>query len=49
MSDKSIQNQEQSARERLGWLSLVAIAVAFPTLFFLCVWFPIWMGWTDVY
>lgn len=33
-------------KENIGWLSLTLIMVAFPTLFFLCVFFPIWIGMT---
>jgi hypothetical protein len=30
----------------MGWVSLVVIMLAFPVLFFLCVFFPIWVGIT---
>ncbi len=33
-------------REAFGWLQLALIILLFPCLFFLCVFFPIWMGWT---
>ena len=29
-----------------GWMTMIAILFLFPTLFFLCVFFPIWVGWT---
>ncbi len=32
--------------EASGWLSMIAIMFLFPALFFLCVFFPIWVGWT---
>jgi hypothetical protein len=35
-----------ATKEAMGWMSLVIIMFAFPALFFLCVFFPIWMGWT---
>ncbi len=35
--------------EKNGWISLTVIMIAFPVLFFLCVYFPIWMGWTETW
>ncbi len=32
--------------ESWGWLGLVAIMLLFPTVFFLCVFVPIWIGIT---
>jgi len=29
-----------------GWMTMIAILFLFPALFFLCVFFPIWVGWT---
>jgi hypothetical protein len=34
-------------KERNGWLQIAFIILAFPALFFLCVYFPIWVGWTS--
>lgn len=31
-------------RERVGWLTLAGFMLLFPALFFLCVYFPIWIG-----
>ena len=33
-------------KEHLGWLTIAGIILLFPILFFLCVYFPIWIGWT---
>lgn len=33
-------------KEAAGWVSLAAVMVLFPALFFLCVFFPIWIGIT---
>lgn len=38
--------QRDMTREGAGWLSLVFMMVLFPALFFLCVYFPIWVGLT---
>lgn len=35
----------EMAKESVGWIGIVVVMVAFPTLFFLCAFFPIWMGW----
>lgn len=37
---------EDSKLEAGGWLTMIAILFLFPALFFLCVFFPIWVGWT---
>jgi hypothetical protein len=39
-------SQEDSRREAIGWLSMIAVMFLFPALFFLCVFFPIWIGLT---
>lgn|GEM_PF-1789899 len=31
-------------KEAVGWISIAAIMIAFPILFFVCVWIPIWLG-----
>ncbi len=49
MSAKSqvhVPTQEELKLEAGGWISMIAILFLFPTLFFLCVFFPIWVGWT---
>ena len=33
-------------REAAGWVGLIAIMLAFPVMFFLCVFVPIWVGIT---
>lgn len=33
-------------KEGIGWISMIVIMLAFPLLFFLCVFLPIWLGWT---
>lgn len=33
-------------REAEGWISIAVIMLAFPALFFLCVFAPIWLGIT---
>ena len=42
-SDQSV-IQGDATKEARGWLSLVLLMVLFPLLFFLCVFFPIWLG-----
>jgi len=37
---------EDQRREAVGWLSMIAVMFLFPALFFLCVFFPIWIGLT---
>ena len=32
--------------ESWGWLGLIAIMFLFPIVFFLCVFVPIWVGYT---
>ncbi len=36
--------QRDMNKEAIGWLSMIVIM--FPALFYLCVFFPIWVGWT---
>lgn len=38
-------NGRDMAREGLGWMKISLIILMFPALFFLCVFFPIWVGW----
>lgn len=33
-------------REKQGWLSMAFMLLLYPALFYLCVFFPIWVGWT---
>lgn len=33
-------------REAQGWIGIAAVMLLFPALFFLCVFFPIWVGLT---
>ena len=41
-----VANDGNATREARGWLSLLLLMVLFPLLFFLCVFFPIWLGVT---
>ena len=34
-------------KEHKGWIQIILIMLAFPALFFLCVFFPIWVGMTE--
>jgi hypothetical protein len=34
------------AKEAAGWMQIAAVMFLFPALFFLCVFFPIWLGLT---
>ncbi|MFW7378124.1 MAG: hypothetical protein ACOH5I_04905 [Oligoflexus sp.] len=47
MADKDL--QEKNARESLGWTTLAFMMVLFPVLFFVCVWLPMWLGFTTPY
>jgi hypothetical protein len=38
--------ERDSAREVKGWVSIAFMMLLFPALFFLCVFFPIWVGLT---
>jgi hypothetical protein len=42
-------SQSDSKKEATGWLTLVAVMFLFPALFFLCVWFPMWVGLTETF
>jgi hypothetical protein len=33
-------------KEAIGWLSMIGVMFLFPILFYLCVFFPIWVGLT---
>jgi len=37
------QNKEKEAK---GWLTMALMLLLYPALFYLCVFFPIWVGWT---
>lgn len=37
---------ESLNKEAQGWMTLLFMMMLFPALFFLCVWFPILVGWT---
>ena len=47
MSQRTV--ERDLGQEAVGWLSLIAILFLFPTLFFLCVFFPIWLGIASPY
>ena len=38
--------QRDIRKEATGWIGLAVVMIAFPALFFLCVFFPIWVGLT---
>jgi hypothetical protein len=38
--------QRDIQKEATGWIGLAVVMIAFPALFFLCVFFPIWVGLT---
>ena len=38
--------ERDMGKEAAGWVSIALIMLAFPVLFFLCVFFPIWIGMT---
>jgi hypothetical protein len=40
---------EQQKNESIAWLSMIAIMIGFPVLFFLCAYLPIWLGWTNTF
>lgn len=40
-------SQRSFRKENLGWLQVVSFVIIYPVLFFFCVFFPIWMGWTQ--
>jgi hypothetical protein len=39
--------QRDLNREGKGWLAMILIMFMFPALFYLCVFFPIWVGMTS--
>ena len=43
-SDVELSPQELNQQAK-GWSSLIFFLFFFPALFFLCVYFPIWVGW----
>ena len=45
-TNQAVQNRDLG-REGAGWIYLSAIMFLFPILFFACVFFPIWVGWTQ--
>jgi hypothetical protein len=45
MSTKSIPRRDLE-KEGKGWLLMIVIMFMFPALFYLCVFFPIWVGLT---
>ncbi|MCY4380590.1 MAG: hypothetical protein OXC40_03355 [Proteobacteria bacterium] len=32
-------------KQQQGWLAILFFLFFFPIMFFLCVYFPIWVGW----
>ena len=40
----ALTTEEKQKLEARGWISMAIFMVLFPVLFFLCVWFPIWLG-----
>jgi hypothetical protein len=40
-----VRPERHMAKEGWGWIQITVIMLTFPALFFLCVFFPIWMGW----
>ena len=42
MKDSKLERDYEG--EGRGWIFLVLCMFGFPILFFLCVWFPIWIG-----
>jgi hypothetical protein len=45
MAAKNVPHRDLE-KEGKGWLSMILIMFMFPALFYLCVFFPIWVGWT---
>jgi hypothetical protein len=39
--------QRDVSKEARGWFTLMFMMVLFPVLFFLCVFSPIWLGFTS--
>jgi len=42
----ALKTQRDPQREAVGWISLLVVMVLFPVMFYLCVFFPIWVGLT---
>jgi len=38
--------QRDLQKETAGWISILIVMFLFPALFFLCAFFPIWVGLT---
>ncbi|MCY4444703.1 MAG: hypothetical protein OXC44_07895 [Proteobacteria bacterium] len=38
-------SEEDRRKQKRGWYTMVFFMLFFPALFFLCVYFPIWVGW----
>ncbi len=43
---ESTKSEQDVRKETIGWLSMIAIMFMFPVLFYVCVFFPIWVGLT---
>ena len=41
--------KEEMKEQEKGWWSLILFLFLFPVTFFICVFFPIWMGWTPAF
>jgi hypothetical protein len=39
-------SKADAKKQGIGWLFIAAVMLMFPALFFLCVFFPIWIGMT---
>jgi hypothetical protein len=39
----------EAGKESIGWIYLATVILIFPALFFLCVFFPMWIGLTPVF
>ena len=46
IGSKNVDIHRDPRRESIGWLQMILIMLMFPVLFFLCVFFPIWIGLT---
>ncbi len=42
----ALKTQRDLSKEAVGWISLLVVMVLFPVMFYLCVFFPIWVGLT---
>jgi hypothetical protein len=45
MATKNVPHRDLD-KEGKGWLAMILIMFMFPALFYLCVFFPIWVGMT---